>query len=602
MSDLIRSLAEYLRLKKGAERKFVLMLGAGASFSSGVKTTDAITSELVTSYGIARPGSTTDERFDELWRASSRDDRLRMLQPYLDRAPSTGYERLAALIADGYFDVVITFNFDRLLERALETAGFRDYRVIVRGEVDRNAVKPLVEAKEPRVKILKLHGSLRSADYFLFSTDEMLNYPEELRDVLVDLTSRDIIICGYAFNDQCVQRAFSDDEDAGSVYYVNPAGAGANIRPYLYRRRSKDRVISGDAGRFDDFFMALHATLTTREAPETQPRRPRQNLFKFLDHYHEEDKPWFFGRRQLTRTLVERFESTPPTLLLLNGKPKVGKSSFVRAGLIPSLRPERFQCVYVRGKRDLEAQLRAELEAIPGSGPSGADWGTILARLMEASGKRLVLVLDQFEKFARAWETGSNDSKAAQLRFLVTLVEQANAAKATIVLSTVDENAFWKLNFRLQASLKSDKCDVDSLEIEVEPLPPTLVSSIVRHAARTSGTSISPAVLKDICSDRGLSTLTHVQTVCYYLAKGHYPNWDGYDRLNDQGLRAALDSIRDEGSIIDLVDDLPCHERRLIRAFLKLICEPSGSTRKIIDFIRVHFPDIKDDRFPEPLA
>src|SRR5262245_52793089 len=379
MSDLIRSLAEYLRLKKGTDRKFVLMLGAGASFSSGVKTTDAIASELVANYGIARPGSTPDERFDELWRASSRDDRPRMLQPYLDRTPSVGYERLASLIADGYFDVVITFNFDRLLERALEAAGFHDYKVIIRGEVDRHAIAPLVDGKEPRVKILKLHGSLQSADYFLFSTDEMLNYPEEIRDTLLALTARDIIICGYAFNDQCVQRAFSDNEDGGSVYYVNPAGAGANIRPYLYRRRSKDRVISGDGGRFDDFFTALQTTLTTREAPEAVPRRPRQNLFKFLDHYHEEDKARFFGRRQLTRTLVERFDSAPPTLLLLNGKPKVGKTSFLRAGIIPSLRPDRFQCVYVRGKRDLEAQLRAELEAMPGSGPSGADWGTMLS-------------------------------------------------------------------------------------------------------------------------------------------------------------------------------------------------------------------------------
>ena len=58
MSDLIRSLAGYITLKKATDRKFVLMLCAGASFSSGVKTTDAITRELVTSYGIARPGST----------------------------------------------------------------------------------------------------------------------------------------------------------------------------------------------------------------------------------------------------------------------------------------------------------------------------------------------------------------------------------------------------------------------------------------------------------------------------------------------------------------------------------------------------------------
>ena len=46
------------------------------------------------------------------------------------------------------------------------------------------------------------------------------------------------------------------------------------------------------------------------------------------------------------------------------------------------------------------------------------------------------------------------------------------------------------------------------------------------------------------------------------------------------------------------------HERRLIRSLLKLICdpEPGGNTRKIVEFIRDHFPEIKEDRFPEPLA
>ena len=104
--------------------------------------------------------------------------------------------------------------------------------------------------------------------------------------------------------------------------------------------------------------------------------------------------------------------------------------------------------------------------------------------------------------------------------------------------------------------------------------------------------------------DKRLFTLTHVQTICYYLAKGYHQQWEGFDRLPDQGLLAALDSIRDESNIIDLVDDLPVHERRLIRSLLKLICdpEPGGNTRKIVEFIRDHFPEIKEDRFPEPLA
>ena len=51
------------------------------------------------------------------------------------------------------------------------------------------------------------------------------------------------------------------------------------------------------------------------------------------------------------------------------------------------------------------------------------------------------------------------------------------------------------------------------------------------------------------------------------------------------------------------MDDLPAHERRLIRSFLKIICDPSrGNTTKVVEFIRDHFPELAEDRFPEPIA
>ena len=306
-----------------------------------------------------------------------------MLQPYLvDGKPSDGYRDIADLIVKGFFDVIITFNFDLLLERALDDANFRDYKVLIRGEIKSDELERLVTANGPRVKILKMHGSLESSDYFLFSSLEMLNYPEEIRNLLMKLTGRDIIICGYGFNDRCVERAFNDSEDSGDIYYVNPGGAGQGIRPYLIRRRSKDRVMSGELGRFDTFFRALHSALTI--PVKTDVPHQRQNLFKFLDYYQEDHKAWFFGRRRLTRTLVELFDSEPPRVLFLYGMPKVGKTSFVRAGLIPHLNPDRFEVIYVRGKRDLEPHLRAQLAARYGQ--TLATWTGTLSVLI--SGRR----------------------------------------------------------------------------------------------------------------------------------------------------------------------------------------------------------------------
>jgi hypothetical protein len=180
----------------------------------------------------------------------------------------------------------------------------------------------------------------------------------------VKLTGRDIIICGYAFNDICVIRAFNDSKDSGSISYVNPSGAGENIKGFLIARRSQERTISGEVGKFDQFVDALYRELTH---PQTAPvvAGSRQNIFKFLDHYQEDQKAWFLGRRRLTRRTVEavRHDTTARHAHSDPGKPKVGKTSLIRAGFIPCLDPARFECIYVRCKSDIEARLRAALAA-----------------------------------------------------------------------------------------------------------------------------------------------------------------------------------------------------------------------------------------------
>ena len=214
------------------------------------------------------------------------------LQPYLTAAPSDGYAALATLIQAGYFDIVITYNFDRLLEVALNNAGLHertDYRVITRGESEPAVMASMMEAPEPRIKILKLHGSLLAADFFLFSDEEMLNYPPDISKLLLELTGRDIIICGYAFNDTCVVKAFNADANAGHIYSVDPGGPPTSLRGYMKIRRSQTNVFRGDWGRFDEFFGALRDELLRPPTPVSTT--PRQNLFKFLDHYQEDTRP-----------------------------------------------------------------------------------------------------------------------------------------------------------------------------------------------------------------------------------------------------------------------------------------------------------------------
>jgi hypothetical protein len=201
-SSKVRSLAHAMRaLKASTGKKFVLMLGAGASLSSGVKTTREIIDELLRDHGADLTG-TPDERLDKLWERSTPDLERAYLAPYLeDHQPSLGYRDLAVLIQRGFFDLALTFNYDRLVEQALDNLGFTDFKVVISGETQLDEIAKLVEEPEAAFTLLKLHGSLRSTNKFLLDQAEMSEYPETLNKLVGRLTERHIIICGYGFND-----------------------------------------------------------------------------------------------------------------------------------------------------------------------------------------------------------------------------------------------------------------------------------------------------------------------------------------------------------------------------------------------------------------
>src|SRR6266849_3693164 len=125
MNSTIASLASLLRTKRAAGRQTIVMLGAGASISSGVKPTEALIRELVENHGQNAKGENIPDRFDELWRNTPEGTRALYLEPYLKHEPSPGYGHLATLIKEGYSDVVVTFNYDNLVELALQAAGLR---------------------------------------------------------------------------------------------------------------------------------------------------------------------------------------------------------------------------------------------------------------------------------------------------------------------------------------------------------------------------------------------------------------------------------------------------------------------------------------------
>jgi len=141
--------------------------------------------------------------------------------------------------------------------------------------------------------------------------------------------------------------------------------------------------------------------------------------YKFLDYYNPEDQDIFFGRDKEVRILQQKFYSS--RLLVLHGESGTGKTSLVRAGLIPRLDQESYIPVYVRVlkeplceiKRELIRQLfvvrhEAQRSAVEEERHSttlrdllrtDVPLAEFLMNMTERVSKTVVIVLDQFEEF-----------------------------------------------------------------------------------------------------------------------------------------------------------------------------------------------------------
>ena len=127
--------------------------------------------------------------------------------------------------------------------------------------------------------------------------------------------------------------------------------------------------------------------------------------FKGLAPFETADADYFFGRERLVAELIARLVGT--SLLGVIGPSGSGKSSAVRAGLLPGLASgvlpgsERWRQVVMRPGEDPAKELERALAGEFGADGSTADGpGAAIDHVVRgmAPGERLLLVVDQFEE------------------------------------------------------------------------------------------------------------------------------------------------------------------------------------------------------------
>jgi hypothetical protein len=128
-----------------------------------------------------------EARYDELLSALASTDPARraLLRLYFDPPPEEGgpvvpteaHRALARLCASGRVRVILTTNFDHLIERALDEVGV-SAQVIATSD-DLNGMTPLVHAP---TTLIKLHGDYLAS--MRNTSEELAAYPDDLRKLL----------------------------------------------------------------------------------------------------------------------------------------------------------------------------------------------------------------------------------------------------------------------------------------------------------------------------------------------------------------------------------------------------------------------------------
>jgi hypothetical protein len=249
---------------------------------------------------------------------------------------------------------------------------------------------------------------------------------------------------------------------------------------------------------------------------DAQPAVDNQHPWLGLASFTEESRGYFHGREEEVGELGRRVQRKLLTILF--GQSGLGKTSILRAGIVPRLRPEGYCPVYVRIDYSPESPAPTEQikQAIFRATESTGQWTKAGAAvegeslweflhhrddiLRDASGKTVIplLIFDQFEEIftlAQADDAGRGRA-AAFIEDLADLVEnrppKALEAKLESDDTITDRFDFGRADYRILIALREDYlAHLESLK----GVMPSITQNRMR-LARMNGQQALAAVMK----------------------------------------------------------------------------------------------------------
>jgi hypothetical protein len=347
-----------------------------------------------------------------------------------------------------------------------------------------------------------------------------------------------------------------------------------DFRPGLDDAQAFERLVSGIKGI----------------APEEEVVDPSASInpFRGLEVFDEAHAEFFFGRDALTQQLVEQLRED--RFLAVMGPSGTGKSSVVRAGLVPQLRQgalpasDTWHVTVLRpGSHPLESLAARLVPILEMPGSPVAEQGAILDVLTrderglhnavttllaeDAVDRRVVIVVDQFEEvFAPDCDAQQRDRFVANLLYASSI-----AGGQTVVVLTMRADFFGKV-----AAIPDLAARIADRDVLVSPMSDVELREAIVKPAQRVGLEFEKGLVDTILDDLGAGpgVLPLLELTLLELWEGRRGHWLTVDRYREiDGVQGAI-AKRAETAFGRLTAD----QQRTARRVLLRLTSPGEGT------------------------
>jgi WD40 repeat protein len=305
--------------------------------------------------------------------------------------------------------------------------------------------------------------------------------------------------------------------------------------------------------------------------------------YRGLRVFGEEDARFFFGRDREVQRLLEKLKSN--AFLAVLGPSGSGKSSLVRAGLVPELRAGALAldaswhvCVLRPGAAPLTALAAQLVELRAGEGMAatldalGRDPRTLhlsveLALADSPPGERVLVIVDQLEEVF----TLCNDESQRRQLFATLLDATSAPGGRTVVIVTM------RADFYARCAAYPEFAQlVTAQQMLIGPIDADGLRQAIEEPARRVGleleAGLSDTILADVAAEPGaLPLLEHALLELWERRRGELLTLEGYREAG--GVHGALAQRADQ-----IFDGLSPAQREIARRALLRLTQPGEGT------------------------